>query len=109
MQSLTADQWAKQLFNWSGMPDTLGEAKLLAWVLGDAIATEPRRALSEHRIPFAGGSKEDFFPGGFEAYCGALNLSADFVREQIARAFNYVANATLDAANNGPDLEIRHA
>lgn len=71
-------RWAKLLGNWSDAPEC-GEKNLLVWAIGQWISEG-----SKTDPPFEDG----FFHsgGGFDAYCKAVSLDPDFVREQIERA-----------------------
>lgn len=85
MTQLGVLTWEKLLHRWSQVEPS-PEVCLIVRVLADAIATEPDEASRQGRDPFVGGF---FGNGGFEHYCAAIRLNAQFVWEQI-----HVANAS---------------
>lgn len=80
---MTQTRWEKVLSRWSDAPEC-GEKRLLVALLAMAI-TEEARAV--------GDFEHGFFHrgGGFDKYCKVVGLNPQFVREQIERAAEKVA------------------
>ena len=68
----TRATWEKLLGRWSDFPDC-GEKKLVCAVIAGAIADANRN----------GHFESQFFGSGLDNYCKAIDLSPQFVREQI--------------------------
>ena len=70
--TLSRSHWEKLLLRWSGMHPT-GEVKLICAVIADGICDVREQA-------------RFFQNGGLAAYCSAIGLDVDFIKQQIDRA-----------------------
>jgi len=72
-----AGTWEKLLMRWSDFP-LCGEKRLVCAVIANAIADDKK----DHELQSV-ALRTRFFQTGLSAYCGAIGLDSEFVRDQV--------------------------
>lgn len=97
MARLSSIAWISLLQRWCPY-EPIPEVRLVAWLLGHAIADEPSAAADDGREPYRSG----FFGGGFQCYCALIRLNPAFVLEQIDRANASTVKCDRQSAGRRP-------